>query len=250
LLSNNPASYRQTWERKPALRAVYSDIYRRILDATTAGPILEIGGGSGNFKAFAPKTVSTDIVSAPWLDAVCDAQRLPFASQTFANVVMVDVLHHLEYPARAMNEFARVLRDGGRLIFCEPAITPLSSVFYRLFHDEPVDMSADPLRDGAITHEKDPWESNQAVPTLLTGRLRAAVARAVPNLALHRVDRLSFLAYPLSGGFRRWSLIPARLSPPLLNLEWKARGVFGPAAAFRLLAEYRKIGGVTSQGRQ
>src|SRR5882757_1455281 len=100
------------WDRKPVLRAVYGDIYRRVLDEAANGPILEIGGGSGNVKSFAPKTVSTDIVSAPWLDAVCDAQRLPFASNSFANVVMVDVLHHIEYPARAMNEFARVLHKG------------------------------------------------------------------------------------------------------------------------------------------
>jgi SAM-dependent methyltransferase len=123
-VSDNPGSYRQMWQRKASLRAVYGDIYRRMLNAAAGGPILEIGGGSGNFKSFAPEAVSTDIVSAPWLDAVCDAQRLPFAPGTFANVVMVDVLHHVEYPARAMNEFARVLRKGGRLIFCEPAITP------------------------------------------------------------------------------------------------------------------------------
>jgi SAM-dependent methyltransferase len=239
-VSDNPASYRQMWERKASLRAVYGDIYRRILDAAASGPILEIGGGSGNFKSFAPQTVSTDIVSAPWLDTVCDAQRLPFAPETFANVAMVDVLHHVEYPARAMNEFARVLRKGGRLIFCEPAITPLSGIFYKLFHEEPVDMSADPLRDGAITEDKDPWDSNQALPTLLTGRYRAETQKAVPGLTLRSLDRFSFMAYPLSGGFMEWSLLPAAIAPALLRTEWSMRKVLGPLAAFRLLAVYEK----------
>ena len=239
-MSDNPASYRQMWERKAILRAVYGDIYRRILDAAADGPILEIGGGSGNFKSFAPRTVSTDIVSAPWLDAVCDAQQLPFTSGTFANVVMVDVLHHIEYPTRAMNEFARVLRKGGRLIFCEPAITPLSGIFYRLFHEEPVDMSADPLKDGAITADKNPWDSNQALPTLLTGRYRDQTKRAVPALALRSLDQFSFLGYPLSGGFKEWSLLPARIAPSLLRAEWSVRKLFGPLAAFRLLAVYEK----------
>jgi SAM-dependent methyltransferase len=239
-VSDNPASYRKIWDRKPALRAVYGDIYRRILDRTTDGPILEIGGGSGNFKSFAPQTVATDIVSAPWLDAVCDAQRLPFVSGTFANVVMVDVLHHIEYPARAMNEFARVLRPGGRLIFCEPAITPLSGVFYKLFHEEPVDMSADPLKDGAITTDKNPWDSNQALPTLLTGRYRDKTKTMVPDLTLQSLDRLSFAAYPLSGGFKDWSLLPAAIAPALLSAEWSVRTIFGAFAAFRLLAVYEK----------
>ena len=239
-MSDNPASYRQMWERKPSLRAVYGDIYQRILNVAAPGLILEIGGGSGNFKSFAPQTVSTDIVSAPWLDAVCDAQRLPFASGTFGNVVMVDVLHHIEYPQRAMNEFARVLRKGGRLVFCEPATTPLSGVFYKLFHEEPVDMSADPLKDGAITADKNPWDSNQALPTLLTGRYRAQTQKAVPELTLRSLDRFSFIGYPLSGGFKPWSLLPAGMAPALLRAEWSARKLFGPLAAFRLLAVYEK----------
>ena len=236
----DPTEYRSVWDRKPVLRVVYSDIYRRIINATMPGPILEIGGGSGNFKQFAPATISTDIMPAPWLDAVCDAQRLPFAAEAFANVVMVDVLHHIEYPARAMNEFARVLRRGGRLIFCEPAITPLSGIFYRLFHEEPVDMSADPLEEGALTQNKNPWDSNQALPTLLTGRYRAQTQKAVPDLALRSVQRFSFLGYPLSGGFKPWSLLPEAIAPALLRAEWSVRTVLGPLAAFRLLAIYEK----------
>lgn len=239
-MSDNPASYRQMWGRKPVLRAVYGDIYRRILDAALSGPILEIGGGSGNFKSFAPQTVSTDIVSAPWLDAVCDAQRLPFASESFSNIVMVDVIHHVENPLRAMKEFHRVLRDGGRLIFCEPCITPLSGIFYRLFHEEPVDMSTDPLESGAITASKDPWESNQAIPTLLIERYRNALARELPGLELISVDRFAFLGYPLSGGFRPWCLLPEIAVRPLLSAEWGLRHVLGRLAAFRLLAVYQR----------
>ena len=143
-----PVTYREIWDRKPVLRAIYGDIYRRMLDAVMPGPILEIGGGSGNFKLFAPDVISSDILPAPWLDLVCDAQRLPFADASFANIVMVDVLHHIENPLRFFQEALRVLRPNGRLIFCEPAITPLSGVFYRLFHDEPVDMSVNPLEIG------------------------------------------------------------------------------------------------------
>ena len=203
-------------------------------------PFLRSAAAPEISKASRPHTVSTDIVSAPWLDAVCDAQQLPFAPGTFANVVMVDVLHHIEYPARAMNEFARVLRNGGRLIFCEPAITPLSGIFYRLFHEEPVDMSANPLKDGVITADKDPWDSNQALPTLLTGRYRKETKAAVPDLTLLGLDQFSFLGYPLSGGFKEWSLLPANIAPGLLRVEWSVRKVLGPLAAFRLLAVYEK----------
>lgn len=237
---SGPTDYRAVWNEKPVLRAIYGDIYRRMAAQTVPGPILEIGGGSGNFKSFAPQTVSTDIVFAPWLDTVCDAQRIPFADASFSNIVMMDVLHHIEFPVRALREFARVLKPGGRLIVCEPAITPLSGIFYRLLHPEPVDMSADPLADGTISPDKDPFDSNQAIPTLLTGRYRQRLAAAIPVLGLAELERFSFLAYPLSGGFRPWSLVPASIVGPLLAMEWKLRRIFGRIAAFRLLAVYQK----------
>lgn len=237
-----PANYREIWDRKPVLRAVYGDIYRRMLEYVVTGPTLEVGGGSGNFKLFAPGTISSDILPAQWLDLVCDAQQLPFADASFGNIAMVDVLHHIGSPLQFLKEARRVLRPNGHLIFCEPCITPLSSVFYRLFHDEPVDMSVDPLAtDGNAAH-KNPYDSNQAIPTLMVGRFRDACRNAVPELELELLERFSFIAYPLSGGFRPWSLVPAVAARPLLAAEWAMRHVFGRLAAFRLLAVYRRTG--------
>lgn len=232
--------YRSLWNSKPGLRAVYSDIYQRMLSHAVPGRILELGGGSGNFKSFMPSVISTDITAAAWLDVVCDAQRLPFKNESFANAVMVDILHHVEYPIEALRELERVLIPGGRAIICEPAITTLSGPFYRLFHPEPVDMSADPIKTGTITAAKDPWDSNQAIPTLLVGRFRDRLAKALPSLTLRSVDWFSFVAYPLSGGFRPWSALPAFIARPLLAAEWRMRKLIGPFAAFRLLAVYQK----------
>ena len=53
-------AYRARWQEKPVLRAVYEDMYRRMAAACVAGPTLEVGGGAGNFKDYAPGVVSTD----------------------------------------------------------------------------------------------------------------------------------------------------------------------------------------------
>ena len=240
-MEKEPGFYRSIWEHKPVLREIYADIYRRIIAQTINGPILEVGGGSGNFKTFAPDTISVDIISAPWLDLVCDAQRLPFADNSFSNIVMVDVLHHIESPLRFLEETQRVLKTDGRLIFCEPAITPLSGIFYRLFHEEPVDMSVNPLAVITIDANKDPWDSNQAIPTLLTGRYRNSLSAAIPKLMLTKLDLFSFVAYPLSGGFQKWCLVPYFLVKQLLKFEHLVQHLFGRLAAFRMLAVYRKI---------
>lgn len=246
-MSSSSPDYRAIWNSKPSLRVVYTDIYKRMLANTVRGSILEIGGGSGNFKAIVPDAISSDIMPAPSLDLVCDAQRLPFADNSLSNIVMMDVLHHIENPVLALSEAWRVLRPKGRLIACEPAITPISSIFYRLMHPEPVDMSANPLTDGPITPGRDPFDSNQAIPTLLVGRFRGALQQAVPGLDLISVDWFSFLAYPLSGGFQPWSALPTAIANLLLAFEWKSRRVIGRLAAFRMLVVYEKqISGATS----
>ena len=102
-------------------------------------------------------------------------------------------------------------------------------------------MSADPLIAGDISPGRDPWLSNQAVATLLTGRFRDKMSAAVPDLRLLQVERFAFLAYPLSGGFQTWSLLPAAVAQPLLALEWHARHLLGRLAAFRLLAVYQRV---------
>lgn len=123
-------AHRALWGVKPVLREVYGHFYRRMpawcVDRTTA----EVGGGSGSFKSFMLCADSFDIVPAPWLDLVADAQRLPFAHESLPNIVMLVVLHHIEAPLRFVNEAERDLRSGGRIVVIEPASTPGSWAFF------------------------------------------------------------------------------------------------------------------------
>jgi len=156
------AEYREIWKAKPALRAVYDDFYLRIATACRPGLTIEVGGGIGSLKERVEAVIATDIQPAPWLDCVADAQRLPFANASAANIVMVDVLHHLEFPVTFFREAARVLKPCGRVLMIEPAITWGSSGFYRLFHHEPVRTSARALTEGTPHPGRDPYASNQA----------------------------------------------------------------------------------------
>jgi len=51
--------------------------------------------------------------------AVAQAERLPFASESFDAAVAITVLCFIPDPAAAMDEMARVLKPGGRLILGE-----------------------------------------------------------------------------------------------------------------------------------
>lgn len=231
---------RRQWRNKPVLREIYNDLYRRVAASCVPGRTLEVGGGSGGFKEFARDCISSDLLFAPWLDIVADAQHLPFAADSLSNIVLFDVLHHLQYPRHFLAEAARVLRPGGRVIFVEPAITPLSWPFYRFLHHEPVRLSVDPLSLEVPLSSADAFDSNQAIPTLLTGRFRSALEQAIPTLVVRSVRRVSLLAYPLSGGFKPWRLLPLGMVGALLALERRLEPLLGTLMGFRLLGVIEK----------
>jgi SAM-dependent methyltransferase len=222
------------------LRLVYD--FDRIADACRPGRTIEIGGGIGNLKRRLIDVLATDIQSAPWLDCVADAQRLPFADACAANIVMLDVPHHLEFPVAFFREAARVLRPGGRVIMVEPAITWGSSLFYRLLHHEPVRTSADALADGEPNPRRDPNDSNQAIPTPLATRERERERfhRLFPALRITSVQWFSFAAYALSGGFQSWSLLGEGAARRLLRIERALEPMLGRIAGFRLLLMVQK----------
>ena len=224
----------EIWNTKPSTRFVYEDMFSRIGAACGPGPSLEIGAGIGKLKKFLPEVISSDIQFSPWLDLVADAQNLPFEEGTFGNIVMLDVLHHVEFPIRFLRTASQVLRRSGRLIMVEPAITWGSALFYRFLHQEPVRMSADIFQDGTPNPKRDPYEANQAIPTLLV-RNAERFHLLIPELRIVEVSWFAFAVYPMSGGFQPWTLVSANMARKGLALERRIERSIGRSFAFRML---------------
>jgi demethylmenaquinone methyltransferase / 2-methoxy-6-polyprenyl-1,4-benzoquinol methylase len=102
--------------------------------------VLDLAGGTGDLaRAFAPKVgpqglvVHTDINEAMLREGrvrleneglvlpttLCDAEALPFASASFDVVTVAFGLRNMTHKDRALQEMARVLRPGGRLLVLE-----------------------------------------------------------------------------------------------------------------------------------
>lgn len=235
----------QAWKTKASLRCVYGGLYSALKSRLPAGgKVLEIGAGSGHSREFfsGMDVTRLDILPGPWVDMVADAHDIPVPDESFDAIVMLDVLHHLADLPKFFSEVQRILRPGGRCVMIDPGITPVSGVFYRAFHEEPVDMSVDPMTRQAYGPDKDPFDSNQALPTLLfaDGRHRRKFQRQFPGLKVVEVRRMSLFAYPMSGGFQPWSLLSAGAAKAMLKLETVLEPALGPLMAFRILATVQK----------
>ncbi|NJC99048.1 MAG: methyltransferase type 11 [Anaerolineales bacterium] len=117
-------------------RVTYSslDRMRQIAGLPAKGRLLDIGGGTGRVASALLKDVDEVLVAdvsmgmlkqthPATLKPVCShSEFLPFPSDSFERVIMVDALHHvIDQPASA-REMLRVLKPGGRIIIEEPDI--------------------------------------------------------------------------------------------------------------------------------
>jgi SAM-dependent methyltransferase len=236
-LDQRQLGHRVQWEKKKSIRLLYGDYHRQLLGCCPDGRILDVGGGTAHIKEVRPDIVCADILPFPGIDVVADAHRLPFGDGYFAGVVMLDVLHHLERPIDFLEEASRVLKPGGRIAMIEPAMTALARRFYDRYHDEPVDMQADPFAPVVVNPDRDPFDANQAIPTLLfvESSARQRVEQRIPSLRVRSVDWHSLFAYPLSGGFQDWSLLPASWVAPMLALERRMPAAIRRYLAFRMM---------------
>ncbi len=96
-------------------------------------PVLDLGSGDGHFTSVAfaePLDVGID----PWWGPLYDSKgyhayrmliqgdggALPFATHSFSSVISNSVLEHIPHVDRVIHEISRVLRPGGRFVFCVP----------------------------------------------------------------------------------------------------------------------------------
>jgi SAM-dependent methyltransferase len=238
--------HRLAWSSNRALRLCYRDWYgiiRAHLPEHELGPWIEIGSGPGFAKQFIPELLLTDVVQAPWHDRQMDAESLPFEPRSVGALVLFDVLHHVAAPRAFLAEADRVLRPGGRIVLVEPYVSPVSQLVYGCFHEEPVILGVDPLAHptAAPADVKDPFVSNQAIPTLLFCRDGGReFAQAFPNLVVTRVRRMAGLAFPATGGLGRGPLLPYTLWRVLYFVERLLPEVVFRLVGFRMLVVIEK----------
>src|SRR5262249_36781299 len=89
---------RELLERNACARFSFRRWYRELAGVVTTTPEglrVELGSGGGFLDQFIAGLIKTDVVELPFIDKVCEAERLPFPDHSTGALVMVNVLYHV-----------------------------------------------------------------------------------------------------------------------------------------------------------
>jgi SAM-dependent methyltransferase len=122
---------------------------RVLADVPAGSTILDAGAGEGRHRERCKHLVYTSqdfglydgtgdegLQPGAWdtsrVDLVCDITEIPVPDRSFDAVLCTEVLEHVPRPHEALEELARVLKPGGRLILTAPfaCITHFAPYFY------------------------------------------------------------------------------------------------------------------------
>jgi SAM-dependent methyltransferase len=209
--------------RKPMLKTVFTsfhDVFER-LDRrylTAEGLRVEIGAGVAPIRDSYPDVLATDIVPAPRLDRVLDAERMDLPDASVRVIFGQNCFHHFPHPSRFFEELERVLPVGGGVILLEPYYGPLASfLFRRMFRTEGFD-KAHPSWEAPVAG---PMKgANQALSYIVFVRDRAEFERRFPKLRIvHQETCSNYLQYLFSGGLNFRQLWPNKAVPLLASVQ-------------------------------
>lgn len=170
----------------------------------STGKVLELGIGMGlNLNLYDPDKVEsvTGVDPSPELRAIAEAapkdprlvvsvvdgtaEALPFEAASFDTVLCTFTLCSVQSPQTALAEARRVLKPGGRLLFCEHGLAPDPDVARWQRRVEPV------------------WK-RLAGGCHLTRPVGQAIAKA--GFALERVETMYLPKTPRIAGWNEWGV--------------------------------------------
>lgn len=229
------------WNSKPLLRTVYVDLYQIMKQycSSSNGSSVELGSGIGSIRDVIPDCIRTDLFPYPWIDQIENAYGLTFEDSSIANLLMVDVFHHLRYPGSALKEFHRALKPGGRVIMMEPGLGLLGYLVYGLLHIEPIGNAKD-----SFWFAPEGWEVEKLDYFAAQGNatrifVQRDYADRLDDWNVVKVKQIAALAYAASGGYSGPQLYPIEAYPFVKLLE-KLLQLFPVLFATRLLVVLEK----------
>lgn len=198
--------------KKRMLREVFNEIHYlfRYLDLkylTGDGLEVELGAGVSLMRDKYPKVLATDIIDAPHLDMVLNAEKIDLHDKSVRVIYGQNCFHHFLNPDNFFNELDRVLIPGGGFIMLDPYYGPFAQFLYkRLFKTEGFDKKF-PSWQTPLTAPL--YGANQALSYIVFVRDRIEFERKYPSLKIIHTQTVgNYLKYLLSGGLNFRQILP------------------------------------------
>ena len=212
---------RKIFRQKKLIKKIYYDYFKEIkknIYYHTNFPILEIGS-SGFIKDIIPNCITSNLVKNDvMIDRKINIFNLGKKKETFSNIIMIDIFHHLKFPMVAIKNLNKALCKNGRVILVEPAMGLLPRIIYKIFHHEPNGFNIN-----INWNEKSvrlPKDNHFFAAQALTWR---AFIRKELNynkyFNIKKINYFSDFAYLGSGGYSFKALYPEKLYSTIKRLD-------------------------------
>ena len=203
---------KKTIDSKIPLKAFYLNVYREYHEclAKIKNPkvCVELGSGASFAKDFIPGLLYTDVIAYAGIDLVVDATKMPFHDDSVDFICMLNTLHHIPNAEKFFHEADRVLVTGGRILIADQHLGWISSFVLRYLHKEGFNPTA---KTWAFPSKGPLSSANGALSWIIFKRDFNLFQQLFPHFKLVKYQTHSPLLYWLSGGLKKWSLIPKGL---------------------------------------
>lgn len=204
--------HRKMLEKKRMLREVFTDfhhLFRRLEEQFLSGEgaRVELGAGVSPMRDSYPEVLATDIVDAPHLDKVVNAETMDLRDKSVKVIYGQNCFHHFPHPDRFFQELNRVLVPGGGCILLEPYYGPFATYLYkRLFRTEGFDKTYPSWETPVVGPMNG---ANQALSYIVFIRDKNLFETRHKNLKIvHRETAGNYLKYLISGGLNFRQMLP------------------------------------------
>ena len=165
---------------------------------------LEVGAGAGFSKYFIKnkKFKISDLAEYDHLDLVnIDAQNTKLETNTYDFVIASNMIHHVPYPIKFLDEMHRILKPGGKLIIQDANCSILFQIITIIMKHEGFDFTKNVWNENeAMSNENDVWSGNIAVTNLIFDDLNNFKKRFSDKFTIQHHKNYECFIFLNSGG--------------------------------------------------
>jgi len=164
---------------------------------------IEFGAGIGASRDFilSNNFILTDFLDSEWLDIKnVDALNSGFSSNSLDFIIASNMIHHLAFPKRFLDECQRILRPGGKLIIQDIHTSFMMRMILRLMRHEGFDETVNVFHENKPCNKPgDPWSANCSIPKMLFDS-HEEFQNQYPMWRVMHDRKVEFLQFLNSGG--------------------------------------------------